>query len=192
MLPSHFCRLQRSGAWPRLASCRSCTPLTLGLRALPAFPSGELVVHAVQTYQSSPFTRSLFSNSSLQTFKIIIVVIQPWVGSLCRQLYTMYMCFQAAPMGQTCFPAKNNLSPWKQGTGQEATPPFPFSYFWTHISPFRNLTCFGGVHLLHLLGRYLPVTKILKSSICPQSWLHYTNASDIQTLNFDLTKVRYI
>ena len=114
-----------------------------------------------------------------------------WV-TLQTTLYTMYMCFQAAPMGQTCFPAKNNLSPWKQGTGQEATPPFPFSYFWTHISPFRNLTCFGGVHLLHLLGRYLPVTKILKSSICPQSWLHYTNASDIQTLNFDLTKVRYI
>ena len=62
----------------------------VGTSSTPSLLSGELVVHAVQTHQSSPFTRSLFSNSSLQTFKIIIVVIQPWVGSLCRQLSLLY------------------------------------------------------------------------------------------------------
>ena len=106
--------------------------------------------------------------------------------------------FKRRPWDKHVFQPKTTFHLGNRGLGrrQHHLSPFPISGHISHLSGIwpasEVFTCFTSFEGVHLLRRYSDVSHLLKSSICPQSWLHYTNASDIQTLNFDLTKVRYI
>ena len=177
--PSHFCRLQRSEARPRLASCRCCTPLSWDFEL--SEPSQADDLRPLYKLTSRLHLPASFLFSSLW-----------WVGTTLKKTFTvtqldpsliqctMYIRFHTRPMGQTCSPAKNNLSPWKQGDWAGASTPFPLFLFLELELTFREFA---------LLGTPSQISSGPNIwSVCPQSWLHYINASDNQCfkLNFEL------